>query len=420
MLSNFKINSNEIDKVGNFSKSEKDFRLRNLDYFNKVGLPNKKIEDWKFTDLREIFSKNFKSVNFNKINTSEKNINFITDFEHNYIVSINGELNESSFKFEDKSKIKIKNFFNDDFSDIKVDNPLINLNHALSNKGYSLDIEDNYKFQKVLVIYNIFTNDLKKNIINIKNRINIGKNAEIHTIDYTINKSKKFFFNNIVENILLDQYSVFKNICLQNEKSKGFFHKFSKFTISKNAKYISYFFPSGSKFNKTDLQFDMIGENSECKLLAASYLDEDDHQEIKTRINHLVPNCKSYQKVKNVLNSESKGVFQGKIYVKDLAQKTDAYQLSNAILLSENSEFDSKPELEIYADDVKCSHGSTSGNIDENSIFYLMSRGISKSESIKMLVSGFLSEITDLIKSDTIRSFVKKKLESQLYGYKKD
>ncbi len=417
MLSNFKINSNEIDKIGDFSKSEKNFRLQNLDYFNKKGFPNKKIEDWKFTDLKEIFSKNFRKINLNKTDALEKNINFITDFEHNYIITINGELSESNFKFENKSKIKIQTFFNDDFSNTKAENPLINLNHALSNKGYILDIEENYKFKRVLVIYNIFTNNLDENIINVKNRINVGKNAEIHTIDYTINKSRKIFFSNVYENILLNQSSVLKNICLDNEKSKGFFHRYSKYTISKNAKHSTYYFPSGSKFNKTDLQFDMTGENSECNLLAASYLDEDDHHEIKTRINHLVPNCKSYQKIKNVLNSESKGVFQGKIYVKDLAQKTDAYQLSNAILLSENSEFDSKPELEIYADDVKCSHGSTSGNIDENSIYYLMSRGISKSESIKMLVSGFLNEITDLIKSDTIRSFVKGKLERQLYGH---
>jgi Fe-S cluster assembly protein SufD len=89
-----------------------------------------------------------------------------------------------------------------------------------------------------------------------------------------------------------------------------------------------------------------------------------EHQEIKTRINHNAPNCQSYQKIKNVLNDESKGVYQGKIFVKNIAQKTDAYQLSKALILNDAAEFDAKPELEIYADDVKCSHGSTSGSID--------------------------------------------------------
>ena len=141
---------------------------------------------------------------------------------------------------------------------------------------------------------------------------------------------------------------------------------------------------------------------------------------MKTRVNHLFPNCKSYQKVKNVLNADSKGVYQGKIFVKDVAQKTDAYQLSKAILLSEESEFDSKPELEIYADDVKCSHGSTSGSLDKDSIYYLMTRGLSKKESTKLLVNGFLNEVTDSIKSESIKNFIKTKLENQLLDeYKK-
>ena len=114
---------------------------------------------------------------------------------------------------------------------------------------------------------------------------------------------------------------------------------------------------------------------------------------IKTKINHLAPNCKSYQKIKNVLESESTGVYQGKIFVKDIAQKTDAYQLSKALILDNLAEFNAKPELEIYADDVKCSHGSTSRSIDEDAIHYLMTRGIELSKAKKLLINGFLNEI---------------------------
>ena len=162
---------------------------------------------------------------------------------------------------------------------------------------------------------------------------------------------------------------------------------------------------------------DLEGENSECDIKAALFLDNDEHQEIKTKINHLVPNCKSYQKIKNVLDSEGRGIYQGKIYVKDIAQKTNAYQLSKALLLDDNSEFNSKPELEIYADDVKCSHGSTSGSIDENSIHYLMTRGLTKKEAIQLLINGFLNEIISEIKSSTIRKFVENKIEYQIHGY---
>ena len=417
MIENFKINSKEIDKIKKISKQEKDFRINNLNLFNKKGFPDKKQEDWKFSDLREIVYKNFKKLNVNKASSKVKKVNLIKDFEHNYITIVNGELKSSNFKFEEKNKIRIKNFKNDNFFQENKDNPLIYLNHALSINGYHVEIEDNYKFKKTLVIYNLFTKDLKENILNSRNKIKIGKNSELHTIDLVVNDSKYKFINNVYESIILENNAVYKNICIQNNKSEGYFHKFSKNKLSSKSKYSSFIFPSGSKFNKLDLEFNLEGEDSECILQSASFLNKSDHQEIKTKMNHVAPNCKSYQKVKNVLSSDGKGVYQGKIYVKDIAQKTNAYQLSKALLLSDNSEFNSKPELEIYADDVKCSHGATSGSVDEDSIYYLMTRGLSRKESIKLLIDGFLNEVVNMIKSNSVKEFVKSKLQGQIHGY---
>ena len=419
MLENFKFNSNEIDKIKDITSEEKNFRLKNLNFFNENGFPNKRNEDWKFSDLRDIVSKNFNELNFKTISSTDNKINFIKDFDHNYIVVINGELNSSNFSFEDKSKIKVVSFLNVNFSNKKEINPLVNLNHALANKGYSIKIEDNYKLKKVLVIYNLFTNDLNENILNSRNEIVVGKNSELHTIEFTINRSKKNFFNNVYENTILEESAILKNICIQNERSNGYFHKFAKNKLSSKSNFSSFIFPSGLKFNKLDLEFDLDGEKSECRLQAASFLDQSDHQEIKTKINHFAPNCNSYQRIKNVLNSESKGVYQGKIFVKDVAQKTDAYQLSKAILLSESSEFDAKPELEIYADDVKCSHGSTSGSLEEDSIYYLMTRGLSRQESVKLLVNGFLNEVNDTIKNMSLKNFIQEKLKEQVYEHNK-
>ena len=417
MIENFKVNFEEIDKIKKISKEEKDFRIKNLNLFNKTGFPNKKKEDWKFSDLREIVQRNFKELNIKDTSSMDEKVDLLKDFDHNYLIVINGELSSSNFEFEEKNKINIKTFHNDNFLEENRDNPLIHLNHALSNKGYFLEIEDNYKLKKVLVIYNLFTKDLRENILNSRNKIKIGKNSELHKIDIVVNESKFKFINNVYENVILENNAVCRNICIQNKKSEGYFHKFSKNTLESKSKYSSFIFPSGLKFNKLDLEFNLNGEGCECNLQAASFLDKNDHQEIKTRINHLAPNCKSYQRVKNVLNSDGKGVYQGKIFVKDIAQKTNAYQLSKAMLLSDNSEFDSKPELEIYADDVKCSHGSTSGSIDEDSIYYLMTRGLNRKESVKLLVNGFLSEVIEMIKSNTVKNFVKNKLEGQIHGY---
>jgi len=272
-------------------------------------------------------------------------VDLIKEFEHNYIVIINGALSFSDFRHEEKDKINIKTLINDDYSNKKENNPLVNLNYALSNSGFFLDIKENYKFKKVLVIYYLFTDDLNENILNSKNKIHIGKNSEIHLLEFLVNNSKNNFFNNVYEDIILENSAILKNIYLQNDKSPGYFHKYSKSKLSTGASFTSYIFPTGMKFNKLDLEFNLEGEKSECNLQSASFLNNEEHQEIKTRVNHLSPNCKSYQKVKNVLSDESKGVYQGKIFVKDVAQKTDAYQLSKAILLSEESEFDSKPEI---------------------------------------------------------------------------
>ncbi len=409
-----KIQTKEIDKIGKFSKEEKDYRIKNLNYFNDSGLPNKKDEDWKFSDLNTIVSKNFKKLNLKFDKSNNPKISFIKEFEHNYIVIINGELVSSDFKYEESNKIILKSFANENYSNKKENNSLVNLNNALSNKGFFLEVKDNYKFNKVLVIYYFYTKDLDENLLNSKNKIKIGKNSELHFLDYIINESKNNFFNNIYENIVLENSATLKNIYLHSGKSSGFFHKYSKNTLSSKSSLSSFIFPTGLRFNKFDLEFDLEGEKSVCNIQSAAFLNKNDHQEVKTRVNHLYPNCKSYQKVKNVLNEESKGIYQGKIFVKDIAQKTDAYQLSKAILLSEKSEFNSKPELEIYADDVKCSHGSTSGSLDQDSIYYLMTRGLSKRESANLLVESFLNEIIETIKSNSIRDFIKTKLEMQL------
>ena len=417
MIENFKIDSNEIDKIKHINNDDKNFRIENLNSFNSSGFPGKKEEDWKFSDTRVIFSKNFRKLNLDNSNSKESDIKLIKDFDHNYIFLVNGSLIKREFKFEDKSKIKISNYHEEKFSEKKSENPFICLNHALSNSGYYLEIKEGYKFEKVLVIYNLFTKDLSSQILNNKNKIVVEKNSELHTINYTINRSKNKFINNSYESTILFENSKFKNICIQAGKSDGFFHKFSNNKLKSDSNFSSFIFSSGLKFYKQDINVDLEGENSECDIKAALFLDNDEHQEIKTKINHLVPNCKSYQKIKNVLDSEGKGIYQGKIYVKDIAQKTNAYQLSKALLLDDNSEFNSKPELEIYADDVKCSHGSTSGSVDENSIHYLMTRGLTKKEAIQLLINGFLNEIISEIKSSSIRKFVENKIELQIHGY---
>ena len=165
MNENFKISPDEINKIKLLNQKDKNFRLENLKLFNQQGFPTRNQEDWKFSDINQIFSKNFKNLVSFKNEIKPKSINFIKEFDHNHILMVNGKLENSEFKFEDKNKIKIKSYNDSNFSLNNEENSLINLNNALSNNGLFLEVADNYRIEKAIIIYNVFTDDLKDNLL---------------------------------------------------------------------------------------------------------------------------------------------------------------------------------------------------------------------------------------------------------------
>ena len=403
----------DLKKIPVSSDEEALERKKNFELFLKTGLPNKKDENWKFSDLNFIISKNFKQISISDDFKFDKKIGFIKDFDHNHITLINGVYKSCDIRFEEKEKVKIESFKSfDNFTNEKGNN-LYNLNKALSSGGFSLEVQKDYKCKKPIVIYNYFTSDLDNKIINNSNQIKLSQNSELTLIEYNMSEKSKFF-KNTFENINIEQGSLFKSITIQKNKSNGYFYKNISGIQDYNSSYQSFILSSGLKFNKIEINMNLEKENSTCYILSGLSLGKDEHQEIKTRINHLAPNCKSYQKIKNVLENDSTGVYQGKIFVKDIAQKTDAYQLSKALILDDQAEFNAKPELEIYADDVKCSHGSTSGSIDEDAIHYLMTRGIKLPIAKKLLINGFLNEIFENIQEEKLKTFLEKSIMEQV------
>ena len=405
----------DLKKIPVSSDEEALERKKNLESFLETGLPNKKDENWKFSDLNFIISKNFKQISISDDFKFDKKIEFINDFDHNHITLINGVYKSCDIRFEEKEKVKIESFKSfDNFTNEKGNN-LYNLNKALSSGGFSLEVQKDYKCKKPIVIYNYFTSDLDNKIINNSNQIKLSQNSELTLIEYNMSEKSKFF-KNTFENINIEQGSLLKSITIQKNKSNGYFYKNISGIQDYNTSYQSFILSSGLKFNKIEINMNLEKENSTCYILSGLSLGKDEHQEIKTRINHLAPNCKSYQKIKNVLENDSTGVYQGKIFVKDIAQKTDAYQLSKALILDDQAEFNAKPELEIYADDVKCSHGSTSGSIDEDAIHYLMTRGIKLPIAKKLLINGFLNEIFENIPEEKLKTFLEKSIMEQVDG----
>jgi len=389
-----------IENIKDLSLEEKNLRKKNLDLFFQKGFPNKKNEDWKFTDLNAILGKNFNNIANKDLISEEKKLKRIDEFEHNFIFLVDGKLISNRFDYEDKNSIFVKYYNYKD--EIKLEKPssLTLLNSALATGGFTLEVSKNYKFAKPLVIYNYFSKNLKESIINNKNSLILNEESELTLINYIDHDSNENFMTNTVDNIIIKKNASLKNIFINNSRCNGFFYRFIKTVLEKGSSCDNYLLSTGLKFNKLDMEIDHKEENSRSSIFSALNLLSSEHQEIKTRINHNAPNCQSYQKIKNVLNDNSKGVYQGK----------------KALILNDDSEFDAKPELEIYADDVKCSHGSTSGNIDFDSLHYLKSRGIPKNEALKMLINGFLNEVLETLSDKKLKFFLLEKLENQING----
>ena len=404
----------DLKKISSTSPQEALERKKNLELFLKNGLPNKKDENWKFSDLNFIINKNFKQITNNDDLKFDKQIKLIDDFEHNYIILVNGIFKSCDIKYEEKKKLKIVSLKS--LEDLSLpNNNLYYLNKALSLGGFYLEVQKDYKCKRPIIIYNYFTSNLDNKIINSSNHIKLNENTELTLIEYNIGEKNKFL-KNTFEKINVGKDSSFKNIILQKSKSAGYFYKNISGSQAYNSSYQNFILSSGLKFNKIEINMNLEKDNSNCYILSGLSLGKEEHQEIKTQINHLAPNCKSYQKIKNVLESDSTGVYQGKIFVKEIAQKTDAYQLSKALILDDQAEFNAKPELEIYADDVKCSHGSTSGSIDENAIHYLMTRGIELPTAKKLLINGFINEIFENIPEEKLKFFLEKSIKEQVDG----
>ena len=408
MIDQLKIDFEKILKKSNFSKNNINFKREQLNKFIENGFPNRKLENWKFLDIDQIIKKNIGELSFfydysltNKIDTSI----LVNGLEHNKIIFINGRIEKIDFAYEDKSLIEI-------FDDVEVENKLNNknsliyLNSALSNKYYKILIKKNYILKRPLIIYH-FTNDkMKSKNINLRLDFKLEKNSSLRLIDFFNDTSDKNFLN-ILYNFDLDEDSSLKNYKIDKSLNENLKYSFNNIEQKKNSISETFIFSAGSNYFKNEVNCNLKGQYSSAFVNGIFSLKDSQKHEIRTTINHLVENTKSYQLIKSVLGKNSKAAYQGRIYVDSQAQKTDGYQLSKAILLDETSEFNAKPELEIYADDVKCSHGSASGSLNENSIFYLMSRGLNYKQSKELLINGFMLDVVEKITDSEIKNLIK-------------
>jgi len=407
MLEKIKIDFEKSIKSQNLTDKKVELRKKNLESFIEKGFPNKRVEEWKFSDLNQIISSNIKELSFfNKV-TEQSNFDqsiIVKNFDHNKIIFINGLLSKIDFEYEEKNNIEI--IENDDLESIEdTKNSLIHLNGAFRNSYLKITIKKGYLLKKPLIIYHINNEMISQKAINQKIDFVLENDSSLKIINIFNGKSENNFIN-IYNKFKIGKNSILKNYKIDLKINSNIKYLYDDIELDGNSISENFILSSGSKFIKNEINCNLNDEYSSAFINGIINLKDKQHHEIKTNINHLAENTKSYQLIKCVLNDSSKGVYQGKIFVDPSAQKTDGYQLSKAILLNEKSEFNAKPELEIYADDVKCSHGSTSGSLDDDAIFYLMSRGISKKNAYTLLINGFLLDVVEKITDTEIKYLI--------------
>jgi Fe-S cluster assembly protein SufD len=392
-----------LSGLKNESTSLLDFRKETFNSFINNGYPSKKDENWQYTDLTSISKSNFDLLENTGIEPNKNIIDKISIQNSNRIVIQNGIFNKTLSQFTDGISVKnvVDILSHNNINDFQNNtNSFVSLNNAFVNGGWHIDIKSKMTFAEPIHIINIIT-DARESVQNHQlNIINIGQNSSISIIEEYINTSQNKLFNNAVYNIDLEKNSKLDYTTFQDNKSDNINlnHIFVK--QSNDSSYNAQFITKNGKLIRNDIDVQINGENCDTDISGLGLLDGIDHIENYTVVNHNKAHCNSKQLYKYILKDSSEGVFNGLVKVQSGAQQTDSHQTNRNILLSKKALMNSNPQLEIYADDVKCAHGSATGELDEDAIFYLRSRGIDLVTAKSLLIEGFAKEVVMKIKNE--------------------
>lgn len=384
-------------------------RTNAFNRFLEIGYPTKKHENWRFTNLSSLTKIQYRFPNGEMIKIEDDFISEHSIDNSHRIVFIDGKFDAELSTIDDIAKrITIKTI-SEAFNDLKQSstkydkNPFILLNKAFFKGGYCIEIDSEYIKDKPLHILNIISD--KRDFVqhHQQNLIKIGKNSQVSIVEEIVHINHKASFRNTVYNIKVEENSTLSHILLQKNhaKTKELNHIFVE--QQSNSTYITQLINIGGDLIRNDLNVQIDGENCDTDISGLSLLSGKDHVENYTVVSHNKPNSNSRQLFKYILDESSEGVFNGLVTVQHDAQKTDSQQTNKNILLSKKALMNSNPQLEIYADDVKCSHGSATGELDEDAIYYMRTRGIDLMTAKSLLLEGFAKEVTNKITLDSVK-----------------
>ena len=361
--------------------------------FFSHGYPSRKEENWKFTSSRNL-------AKFEN-NVSQKPKIDHLDIDNNTILFVNGILDQrtfQNFKYNDKLKVVDLSILKEKstlkFSENFIRDSVFNLGVMDFKEGFYFEFDKNLVFDEPIKLVNYYNANKDFSRITSFNIFHVQSGSEISFIENDINEGESSF------NLKLNKFISEKNSVLKFGKfyqGKGNNHllSYNYFTLKKDSVLKIDALNKESIFNKEFIEVDLEETGCDVNISILNLGKKNDHLDNNILINHNAESCTSFQHVRNILDNDSSAVFNGKVIVSEGAQKTDSNQSNKNLLLSDTSNAYSNPQLEIYADDVSCGHGSTTGALNEDSIFYLRARGIKKSDAIKILIKAFAKEVID-------------------------
>jgi Fe-S cluster assembly protein SufD len=394
--------------------------LRNSAFkqYKEVGIPNRKWEGWQFTDFSALEKTSYRLAAPSDIPPVPKTLPTIDNC--NRILIINGHFQENLSVLPDKVTVQTMQqayATNPEILNQAVvnnSNPFHNLNTALMNSGLAINVGNNAVIDEPIhILY--YTTRLTEPIMNHPLFLIVaGAGSETTIIEHYAGETNVQYWQNVVTNIKLSNNAVLNHTRIQEEDYNGSHIADTVYSLGKDAQLNAFHFASGSSLYRQNIQVNLASSGASSMVNGLCIAKDHQHLDQHIIINHLKENCNSNQLFKYILSDTSAGVFNGRVTVSEGAQKTDAQQTTRNLLLTDRAMAHSNPQLEIYADDVKCAHGSTTGQLDKNAIFYLRSRGIDVRTAQLLLISGFAKEVMETITNINIEAYIDEKLTTWL------
>ncbi|MBD3265770.1 Fe-S cluster assembly protein SufD [bacterium] len=393
---------------------------------DELGFPTTKHEDWRFTNVSSVIEKEFavpKIPSGNKVNLDLEEYSFEKD-DVIQLVFVNGFFSaDLSHLCDLPDGARIKNLATAIECNAEYLEPYLSrlgsfdksafaaLNTGFMRDGAYIHIPANQVVERPIHLLYITTSSDTPIVTYPRNLFVVGNNAQVSIIESYAGTDGDVYFTNGVSEFIVGNNAVLDHYKIQRESRDAYHITDNQIYLEQDANFYTNNVTFGGSITRNDIDAKLDAENIQCTLNGLYMIDGEQHVDNHTLLIHEKPHCESHELYKGILNGQSSGVFRGKIFVQKDAQKTDAKQDSKGLLLSKEAEVNAMPQLEIYADDVKCTHGATTGHLDDDAIFYLQSRGISKENARGLLTYAYASELINRMKLDCVRE----KLDTLLY-----